>query len=178
MPKQCGGASSCLGGGGGGGYFAGARTCLRFLTRLWLSAGVWGCTASQHHNVKSAYVCVRACMCVHACVRACVRARVRACARALQNPKSSPQTAINAVLMHAGGRIHARTHAHTHYCTPIIHTLIPHTYRALEKIQPRVVSFEESVTTIRENLAALQESEEEWSKAAQTLAGIDLDSGV
>ena len=47
----------------------------------------------------------------------------------------------------------------------------------LEKIQPRVVSYEEQVTTVREQLAGLLEQEEEWSKAAQTLAGIDLDSG-
>lgn len=48
---------------------------------------------------------------------------------------------------------------------------------ALEKIQPRVVSFEEQVTMLRENLADVLEKEEQWSKAAQTLAGIDLDSG-
>lgn len=48
----------------------------------------------------------------------------------------------------------------------------------LEKIQPRVVSYEEQVTTVREHLANLLEKEEEWSKAAQTLAGIDLDSGA
>ena len=48
----------------------------------------------------------------------------------------------------------------------------------LDKIQPRVVSYEEQVTTVREHLANLLEKEEEWSKAAQTLAGIDLDSGV
>lgn len=47
----------------------------------------------------------------------------------------------------------------------------------LDKIQPRVVSYEEQVTTVREHLANLLEKEEEWSKAAQTLAGIDLDSG-
>ena len=48
----------------------------------------------------------------------------------------------------------------------------------LDKIQPRVVSYEEQVTTVREHLATLLEKEEDWSKAAQTLAGIDLDSGV
>jgi COP9 signalosome complex subunit 4 len=47
----------------------------------------------------------------------------------------------------------------------------------LEKIQSRVVSFEEPVTIIRENLAALLEKEENWAKAAQVLSGIDLDSG-
>lgn len=48
---------------------------------------------------------------------------------------------------------------------------------ALEKIQPRVVSFEEAVIIIRENLAELLEKEEDWKKSAQILAGIDLDSG-
>lgn len=47
----------------------------------------------------------------------------------------------------------------------------------LEKLQPRVVSFDECVTIIRENLAELHEAEEDWSRAAQVLAGIDLDSG-
>jgi len=65
---------------------------------------------------------------------------------------------------------------------------------ALEKIQPRVVSFEEQarggrrrcpaqpltrpqVALIRESLANLFESEESWSSAAQALAGIELESG-
>ena len=48
----------------------------------------------------------------------------------------------------------------------------------LDKLQPRVVSFEEQVTTLREHLASLLEGEEDWSTAAQTLAGIDLDSGM
>ncbi|KAK4387528.1 COP9 signalosome complex subunit, partial [Sesamum angolense] len=48
----------------------------------------------------------------------------------------------------------------------------------LNQIQHRVVSFEEQVLIIREKLAALYESEQEWSKAAQMLSGIDLDSGM
>nr|AAQ07984.1 COP8-like protein [Lilium longiflorum] len=48
---------------------------------------------------------------------------------------------------------------------------------ALAQIQSRVVSFEEQVLIIREKLAELYESEEQWSKAAQMLSGIDLDSG-
>jgi hypothetical protein len=40
------------------------------------------------------------------------------------------------------------------------------------------VSFEEQATVLRENLAEVLEKEEEWSQAAQTLAGIDLDSGA
>ncbi|MBA0823319.1 hypothetical protein Goarm_020058, partial [Gossypium armourianum] len=48
----------------------------------------------------------------------------------------------------------------------------------LDQIQPRVVSFEEQVLFIREKLAELYESEQQWSKAAQILSGIDLDSGM
>ncbi|KAG8632505.1 COP9 signalosome complex subunit 4 isoform X2 [Manihot esculenta] len=48
----------------------------------------------------------------------------------------------------------------------------------LAQIQPRVVSFEEQVLIIREKLADLYESEQQWSKAAQMLSGIDLDSGM
>ncbi|KAK2433301.1 COP9 signalosome complex subunit [Trifolium repens] len=48
----------------------------------------------------------------------------------------------------------------------------------LAQIQPRIVSFEEQVLVIREKLAELYESEEQWSKAAQMLSGIDLDSGM
>ncbi|XP_078178318.1 proteasome component (PCI) domain protein [Carex rostrata] len=49
---------------------------------------------------------------------------------------------------------------------------------ALAQIQPRVVSFEEQVLIIREKLAELYESEQEWSQAAKMLSGIDLDSGI
>jgi hypothetical protein len=49
---------------------------------------------------------------------------------------------------------------------------------ALEKVQPRAVSYEEQVSAVREQLAALYEGQEEWSKAAHALAGIDLDSGM
>lgn len=41
-----------------------------------------------------------------------------------------------------------------------------------------MVSYEEQVTAIREQLAELLEEEEDWAKAAKVLAGIDLDSGV
>jgi len=49
---------------------------------------------------------------------------------------------------------------------------------ALEKISPRVVSFEEQVSVLREGLAKLFQDEESWSRAAGVLAGIDLDSGI
>nr|XP_024375288.1 COP9 signalosome complex subunit 4-like isoform X1 [Physcomitrium patens] len=48
---------------------------------------------------------------------------------------------------------------------------------ALAQIQPRMVSFEEQVSIIREGLAEMYENEEQWSKAAQMLSGIDLESG-
>ncbi|CAN6539413.1 unnamed protein product [Malus baccata var. baccata] len=44
--------------------------------------------------------------------------------------------------------------------------------------QIRVVSFEEQLMIIREKLAELYESEQQWSKAAQMLSGINLDSGT
>jgi hypothetical protein len=47
----------------------------------------------------------------------------------------------------------------------------------LARVAPRLVSFEEQVAAVREALAALHEQQEDWTAAAQTLAGIDLDSG-
>lgn len=48
----------------------------------------------------------------------------------------------------------------------------------LDRIQPRVTSFEEQASTVREHLADVYEREEEWSMAAKLLAGIPLDSGI
>ena len=48
---------------------------------------------------------------------------------------------------------------------------------ALERVQPRVVSYEEQVTTMREGLADCYQAEDNWAEAAKTLAMIDLDSG-
>ncbi|KAG0288928.1 COP9 signalosome complex subunit 4, partial [Dissophora globulifera] len=48
---------------------------------------------------------------------------------------------------------------------------------ALDKVQGRVVSFEEQVSAIRTHLASIFENEEEWAEAAQVLMGIPLDSG-
>jgi COP9 signalosome complex subunit 4 len=39
------------------------------------------------------------------------------------------------------------------------------------------VSYPEQSQQIREHLAKVLETEEEWTKAAQVLQGIDLDSG-
>jgi len=49
---------------------------------------------------------------------------------------------------------------------------------ALEKLAPRTVSYEEQSAALREQLASVYQSQEEWIKAAQTLAGIDLESGM
>ncbi|KAJ3174244.1 COP9 signalosome complex subunit 4 [Geranomyces variabilis] len=48
---------------------------------------------------------------------------------------------------------------------------------ALAVMQPRAVAFEEQISTVREHLAMLYESAEEWSLAAQMLQGIPLESG-
>ncbi|OZJ04744.1 hypothetical protein BZG36_01791 [Bifiguratus adelaidae] len=48
---------------------------------------------------------------------------------------------------------------------------------AIEQIQPRVVSFEEQMSQLREQLASVYEEEEDYSAAARTLQGIPLDSG-
>ncbi|KAH9482689.1 COP9 signalosome complex subunit 4 [Psilocybe cubensis] len=47
----------------------------------------------------------------------------------------------------------------------------------LSTIQPRIVSYEEQVNSLRFQLADLLEEEEEWSDAARVLMGISLDSG-
>ncbi|KAF9485325.1 hypothetical protein BDN70DRAFT_871348 [Pholiota conissans] len=47
----------------------------------------------------------------------------------------------------------------------------------LETVQPRIVSYEEQVNSLRFQLADLLEGEEEWSDAARVLMGISLDSG-
>ncbi|KAG5651356.1 hypothetical protein H0H81_008973 [Sphagnurus paluster] len=47
----------------------------------------------------------------------------------------------------------------------------------LNTVQPRIVSYEEQVNTLRFQLADLLEEEEEWSEAARVLTGISLDSG-
>lgn len=48
---------------------------------------------------------------------------------------------------------------------------------ALEKVQPRVLSFEEQASSIRQHLADLLEESEDWLEAARILQGIPLDSG-
>ncbi|KAG0236847.1 hypothetical protein BGW41_000318 [Actinomortierella wolfii] len=48
---------------------------------------------------------------------------------------------------------------------------------ALDRVQSRVVSFEDQISVLRTNLATILEDEEEWSEAAQVLMGIPLESG-
>jgi COP9 signalosome complex subunit 4 len=47
----------------------------------------------------------------------------------------------------------------------------------LEKVNPRVVSFEEQVAAIRQHLALIYENESLWKEAAQVLVGIPLETG-
>ena len=47
---------------------------------------------------------------------------------------------------------------------------------ALENIQPRAISFEDQVTSYRQFLAEIYESEAEWRKAANILSGIPLET--
>ncbi|CAH1722909.1 COP9 signalosome complex subunit 4 [Aphis gossypii] len=47
----------------------------------------------------------------------------------------------------------------------------------LEKIQPRVISFEEQVANVRQHLASIYERENNWKEAASVLVGIPLETG-
>ena len=47
----------------------------------------------------------------------------------------------------------------------------------LEKVQPRVISFEEQVASIRQHLAQIYEREQQWREAANVLVGIPLETG-
>lgn len=47
----------------------------------------------------------------------------------------------------------------------------------LDKVQPRVISFEEQVANIRQHLSQIYEHEENWHEAANVLVGIPLETG-
>ena len=47
---------------------------------------------------------------------------------------------------------------------------------ALERIQPRAISFEDQVTSYRQLLSEIYENEGEWKKAANMLSGIPLET--
>lgn len=47
----------------------------------------------------------------------------------------------------------------------------------LDKVQPRVISFEEQVANIRQHLSQIYEREENWREAAGVLVGIPLETG-
>lgn len=47
----------------------------------------------------------------------------------------------------------------------------------LERVQPRVISFEEQVATIRQHLASIYERQEQWREAANVLGLIPLETG-
>lgn len=48
---------------------------------------------------------------------------------------------------------------------------------ALDKVQPRVISFEEQVASIRQHLAQIYERKHNWREAANVLVGIPLETG-
>ncbi|CAG2119927.1 unnamed protein product, partial [Medioppia subpectinata] len=58
---------------------------------------------------------------------------------------------------------------------PVISKNISHF--TLEKVHPRVVSFEEQVSAIRQHLALIYETEHNWKDAALVLVGIPLETG-
>ncbi|XP_019876196.1 COP9 signalosome complex subunit 4 [Aethina tumida] len=47
----------------------------------------------------------------------------------------------------------------------------------LDKVQPRVISFEEQVASIRQHLAQIYERNQMWKEAAMVLVGIPLETG-
>lgn len=47
----------------------------------------------------------------------------------------------------------------------------------LDKVQPRVISFEEQVASIRQHLADIYERYQSWREAANVLVGIPLETG-
>ncbi|XP_077999100.1 COP9 signalosome complex subunit 4-like [Glandiceps talaboti] len=47
----------------------------------------------------------------------------------------------------------------------------------LDKVQPRVISFEEQVASVRQHLAEIYEREQRWRDAANVLVGIPLETG-
>lgn len=53
----------------------------------------------------------------------------------------------------------------------------PVSHFTLDKVQPRVISFEEQVASIRQHLASIYEREENWRDAANVLVGIPLETG-
>ncbi|XP_032227415.2 COP9 signalosome complex subunit 4-like [Nematostella vectensis] len=47
----------------------------------------------------------------------------------------------------------------------------------LEKLQPRVISFEEQVSAVRKHLSSIYEQAHQWREAAKVLTGIPLETG-
>jgi COP9 signalosome complex subunit 4 len=47
----------------------------------------------------------------------------------------------------------------------------------LDRVQPRVISFEEQVATIRQHLAGIYERQDQWREAANVLGLIPLETG-
>lgn len=69
------------------------------------------------------------------------------------------------------------TEVGTHLCTlpDEFSKLVSHF--TLDKVHPRVISFEEQVASIRQHLAQIYERNSEWNAAAFVLVGIPLETG-
>lgn len=65
--------------------------------------------------------------------------------------------------------------AHLSQMPDAVSKLISHF--TLDKVQPRVISFEEQVANIRQHLAQIYEREENWREAGDVLVGIPLETG-
>lgn len=50
-------------------------------------------------------------------------------------------------------------------------------YIEIIQVQPRVISFEEQVASIRQHLADIYERNQNWREAANVLVGIPLETG-
>ncbi|KAG0719749.1 COP9 signalosome complex subunit 4 [Chionoecetes opilio] len=65
----------------------------------------------------------------------------------------------------------------THLTSMADNAAKPVAHFTLDKVQPRVISFEEQVASIRQHLADIYERESAWREAAAVLTGIPLETG-
>lgn len=65
----------------------------------------------------------------------------------------------------------------THLTSMADHVAKTVAHFTLDKVQPRVISFEEQVASIRQHLADIYERESSWRDAAAVLTGIPLETG-
>ncbi|KAF4530662.1 hypothetical protein B566_EDAN004901 [Ephemera danica] len=69
------------------------------------------------------------------------------------------------------------TDVSTHFTKLPEHVSKTVSHFTLDKVQPRVISFEEQVASIRQHLADIYEKEQCWREAANVLVGIPLETG-